>query len=260
MRYYKVTKFSGPDDKVGTILGIFPSITTVLSQTANKIFLKKWEKKIGEENAKRITENAAKRGNVMHRLCEIYLGLPNEMSNADKLETTLQQSITDKEINSFDTRSIIVGGMLFYNYIRANSFAFIKENIYTECFMWTDKHGGFAGTIDNVSMMFADEEHGEHEAIIDFKTSLKPKEDEWIEDYKLQVSAYAVMLFHRKGIKIKKAHIMISNEITHIPQIFTLSIDELNYYYKEFRERLNKFYEKFPPISIALMNAENDLF
>lgn len=260
MRYYKVTKFADENDKIGTVVGIFPSMTTVLSNTANKYFLKKWEQKIGVEAAKKITENANKRGTVMHRLCEIYLGLPQDMPKPDKLQKTLDMSITDEEINQFDTRAIIVGGMLFYNYLRNNSFDFIKANVATEMFLWTDKHGGYAGTVDNISTIFATNEFGEHDAIIDFKTALKPKDPEFIEDYKCQVAGYAVMAFHRLGIKVKRAYIMISNEITDKPQIVILDSDELNHYYKEFRERLRIFYDKYPPISVDLINGEDELF
>lgn len=260
MRYYKVTQFADEHDTVGIIRGIFPSITTILSNTADKSFLKKWEQKIGKEAADKITENATRRGTVMHRLCEIYLGLPMDMPKEERLEKTITASITDAEICSFDNRAIIVGGMLFYNYIRSGSFDFIKKNIVTERFLWTDKHGGYAGTVDNISEMVATELLGEHAAVIDFKTALKPKDNNRIEDYKIQTSAYAVMAYHRLGIKVKRTHIMISNEKTETPQIFTLEAADLKHYYGLFQERLNAFYNKFPPISLEVMSAENDLF
>lgn len=255
MRYYKVTQFAGPEDTVGIVRGIFPSVTTVLGQTANKMFLKKWEKKIGVENAQRITENAGKRGTVMHRLCEIYLGLPDAMEKKDRLEETLRQSVTDKEICSFNNRDIIVGGMLFYNYIRSGTFDIIKKTVITEKFLWTDRHGGYAGTVDNISILL-DDTH----SIIDFKTALKPKDENWIEDYKNQVSAYAVAAYDRLKIKAKSANILISNEVTPTPQIFRLEAQDMKAYYEEFIRRLNQFYEKYPPIQADLINAEDDLF
>jgi genome maintenance exonuclease 1 len=255
MRYYKVTQFSGPDDKIGIIRGIFPSVTTVLGQTSDKLFLKKWEKKIGIENAQRITENAGKRGTVMHRLCEIYLGLPHEMDKKERLEETLRQSVTDKEICSFDNRSIIVGGMLFYNYIRSGTFDMIKKTVITEKFLWTERAGGYAGTVDNISILSDDSE-----SIIDFKTALKPKDEDWIQDYKLQVSAYAVAAYDRLGTKAKSANILISNEISPTPQIFRLEQKDMRAHYEEFKERLNWFYNKYPPIKADLLNAEDDLF
>lgn len=255
MRYYKVTQFSGPDDTVGIVRGIFPSVTTVLGQTANKLFLKKWEKKIGVENAQRITENAGKRGTVMHRLCEIYLGLPFEMDKKERLEETLRRSVTDKEICSFDNRSIIVGGMLFYNYIRAGTFDIIKKTIITEKFLWTERHGGYAGTVDNISTLLDDTD-----SIIDFKTALKPKDENYIEDYRNQVSAYAVAAYDRLKIKAKSANILISNEVTPTPQVFRMEAKDMKEYYTSFTQRLAQFYAKYPPIKVDLINAEDDLF
>lgn len=255
MRYYKVIQYSDEVDAIGHIVGIFPSVTTVLGQTGDKFFLKRWEKSIGKENAERITQNAGKRGTVMHRLCEIYLGLPTEMSDADRLEATLIQSNTDKEINAFDNRARIIGGMLFFNFIRAGTFNSIKQNFVTEKFLWTERSGGYAGTVDNVSMMLDDTY-----SVIDFKTALKPKDESYIEDYKRQVGAYAVAVFDRVGVKVESANIMISNEKSHIPQIFRMDRIELKKYYLEFVQRLKNFYEKFPPLDEGIVSSDGDLF
>lgn len=255
MRYYKITEFASDDDIIGKVLGIFPSVTSVLGATANKMFLKRWEKKIGKENAERITKNAGYRGTVMHRLCEIYLGLPIELTNADRLEETLRLSITDREIDSFDNRSKLVGGMLFYNYIRAKTFDVIKKNIITEKFLWTVRGGGYAGTVDNVSTLINDTD-----SVIDFKTALKPKAENYIEDYKCQVSAYAIAVYDRLGIKVKSANIMISNEISPEPQVFTMHQSDLKEYYLKFIGRLNQFYEKFPPIKLDVIESDFELF
>jgi hypothetical protein len=253
MRYYKVTQFADDEDKTGKVVGIFPSVTSVLGATEDKSFLKRWEKRIGKENAQYITESAGRRGTVMHRLCEIYLGLPSMMNPKDRLEETLRMSVTDKEINEFDNRAKIVGGMLFYNYIRCNTFSIIKETRLTERFLWSIRGGGYAGTVDNVSELW-----DMTDAVIDFKTSLKAKDPNGIENYKCQVAAYAVAVYDRLGIKCRSAHIMISNEADLEPQTITLDSTELKKYYNKFLERLTEFYTKFPPVQLE--PESDDLF
>jgi len=254
MRYYKVTHFVDSNDKVGKVVGIYPSVTSVLGATSNKLYLKKWEKRIGKEKAEYITTSAGKRGTVMHKLCEIYLSLPFLMPNPDRLEETLRLSVIDKEINEYDNRAKIVGGMLFYNFIRNDSFSIIKDTKMQERFLWSKRGGGFAGTVDNVSELWNGED-----CIIDFKTARKKKDPKGIDDYKCQVAAYAVAVYERTGIKPKTAHIMISNEVDNAPQDIFVDSAELNTYYKLFLERLAEFYSKFPPIDLD-DNPNTDLF
>jgi len=253
MRYYKVTHFADKNDTEGKVIGIFPSVTSVLGATADKTFLKKWENKIGKEKAEYITKSAGRRGTVMHRLCELYLSLPNMMEPEDRLDETLRMSTNDKEINEFDNRAKIVGGMLFYNFIRNNTFQLIKESKMQERFLWTIRGGGYAGTVDNVSELWNNED-----CIIDFKTARKKKDPNNIEDYKCQVGAYAVAVYDRTGLKPKSAHILISNEKDNEPQDIFLDSKELKLYYNKFLERLAIFYTKFPPIQIGEIST--DLF
>lgn len=243
MRYYRVTQFKDQNDKTGLVIGTFPSVTSILGATSDKGFLKKWEDRIGVAKAKYITESAGKRGTVMHRLCEIYLSMPMELAEEDRLEETLKMANTDKEINEYDNRAKMVGAMLFFNFIRSKTFKLISKTRLQEQFLWSIRGGGFAGTVDNVSVLW----HGE-DGVIDFKTARKPKNPNQIDDYKCQVAAYAVAVFDRTGIKPKTAHILISNEAEAEPQNIYLDKDELNKYYKIFLNRLTAFYAKFPPL------------
>lgn len=235
-RYYEVSDSSG-------VIGTYPSVTSVLGETSDKSGLDAWRNRIGHENAARIGKDATDRGTVMHRLCELYLNLPASMSEKDRLEETLSLARLDDEIEQFDNRAKIVGGMLFYNYIKSGSFTEIKKVIAQEKFLWTSRDGGYAGTLDNLSVLISDET-----AIVDFKTARKPKEEKWIEDYKLQVSAYAVAVWDRLGIKVNTCRIWISNEQSISPQHFRMSSSEMRDYYFQFRERLAEFYKKNPPI------------
>jgi hypothetical protein len=179
----------------------------------------------------------------MHRLCELYLNLPSSLSQKDRLDETLSISRLDDEIEKFDTRAKIVGGMLFYNFIKANSFNEIHKVIAQEKFLWTSRDGGYAGTVDNVSELITGDI-----GVVDFKTAKKPKDEKWIEDYKHQVAAYSVAIWDRLNIKSTTCKIWISNEVTDKPQHFSISPSEMKEYYFKFRERLAKFYKLHPII------------
>ena len=212
-----------------------------MGSTADTSGIDQWKARVGEETANKISQNALNRGNIMHRLCELYLNLPNTLSPQQRLEETLSLSRLDDEIEKQDNRAKIVGGMMFYNYIRSGSFDQIKKTVMQEKFLWTHRNGGYAGTVDNVSELI----DGRF-AVIDFKTARKPKKEEWIDDYKHQVAAYAVAVWDRHKIRIEEAQIWISNEQTMDPQYFIMGTADLKEYYNKFLERLAKFYELFP--------------
>lgn len=236
-RYYQVQDGD-------TIVGTFPSVTSVLGETADKEWLVNWRNRIGEKEADLISTDATKRGTVMHRLCEIYLNLPLSMSAKDRLNETLSISRLDDEIDKFDNRAKIVGGALFYNYIRAGSFNDIIKVVAQEKFLWTTRDGGFAGTLDNLSEL-PNTIYG----IIDFKTAKKPKEEQYIPDYKLQVAAYAIAVWDRMKIKTSTCRILISNEEHHLPQTFVMTPTDIRDNYLKFKDRLAQFYALHPPIA-----------
>src|SRR3984957_12762145 len=53
--------------------GPMPSVTTVLNAYQNKEYLVRWRKRIGEEEANRITPQAQNKGNTIHKMAEQYL-------------------------------------------------------------------------------------------------------------------------------------------------------------------------------------------
>lgn len=233
-RYYQIKQD-------GEVVGVYPSVTSILGETADKKWLERWENRIGVDNAKEISKNATERGSVMHRLCEVYLNLPDDMMPADRLTETLALSKLDDEIEKFDNRAKIVGGMMFFNYIRSGFFNQIKKVLMQERFLWSKRGGGYAGTVDNVSQLL-----DSSNCVIDFKTAKKPKIEKFIDDYKHQVAAYAVAVFDRTGIKVSSARIWISNEVTMEPQEFIMGPSDLKEYYGKFIDRLGQFYEKYP--------------
>jgi hypothetical protein len=170
VRYYKV-----PDQE--ELLRLV-SITSVTSHFNKDIFIN-WRKKVGEEEAERITKAATSRGTDMHSLVENYLynrDLPPVQPLSDFLF-----KIAKTELN------------------RINNIYALEGSLYS-------KQLGVAGTVDCIA------EYNGELAIIDFKTSKKPKPREWIEHYFVQAAAYACMFYELTGIPVKKLVILMACE------------------------------------------------
>ena len=127
-RYYEVK--SANND----IIGSFPSVTSILGTTKNQDGLNRWRKRVGEEVAEQIGKDAVERGTVMHRLCELYCELPDDMDKRSRLQAMLEASREDPEINQYDSRAIVVGSQLFYNFYQTGFFERIKQGIFQEKF------------------------------------------------------------------------------------------------------------------------------
>ncbi len=220
------------------IIGTYPSVTSILSATSDKSHLEKWANRIGQEEADKVGKDSTDRGTVMHRLCELYLNLPQELTNLEKFNQTLELARTDDEIVRFDARAHILGGMLFNNFYSTGCFDRIKRVVSQEQFLWSTAGGGFAGTVDN----FSELDDGSLK-VIDFKTAKKAKKEDWIENYKMQTAAYCIAIWERTGIKPTGSEIWISNEVDRFPQCFMLNWNDVTHYFKLFNERLRMFHE-----------------
>jgi len=218
--------------------GVFPSVTTVLSTTGDKTGLERWKKRVGQEEAERIAKEATNRGSVMHKHLEIYLGQDLTQDKENLLKSSKDLAGTDAEINSFNDKAKDLGQDLFMKFYKNDDFfPTIENTIFQEKFLWFNKDGiGYAGTVDNFSLL----KDGSRK-VIDFKTAKKPKNDNWIIDYKLQVAAYSIAIWQRHGIKPDGAEIWIANEIDDVPQKFILSFDELRFFFELFMQRLKRF-------------------
>ena len=170
VRYYKV-----PDDE--ELLRLV-SITSVTSHFNKEIFIN-WRKKVGDEEADRITRAATSRGTHMHTLVEHHLkneDLPKVQPISDFLFKIAKENLN-----------------------RINNIYALEGSLYS-------KELGIAGTVDCIA------EYDGELAIIDFKTSKKPKPREWIEHYFVQCMAYGCMLYELTGISVKKLVIIMACE------------------------------------------------
>ena len=154
------------------------SITSVTSHK-NRQFFANWRKKIGEEEADKITKQATSRGTDMHTLVEHHL--KNEALPEVQPLSEFLFKISKSTLN------------------RINNIHALEGSLYS-------KQLGIAGTVDCIA-----EFDGEL-SIIDFKTSKKPKPREWIEHYFVQCMAYGCMLYELTGISVKKLVIIMACE------------------------------------------------
>lgn len=165
-----------------------PSVTTVLS-SQGKDHIEAWRNRVGHAEADKITTQAKNRGTAIHTLAERYL-----MNMDDYAEGAMP-------INVFDFQSI--KKILDEN----------VDNIYGIEYPLYSYRLRTAGRTDLIA------EWQGRPAIIDFKTSRKPKRPEWIENYFLQATCYSMMTYER--INISCPDIVIIIAVDHEdPQIF----------------------------------------
>jgi len=154
------------------------SITSVISFFNREKFAK-WRKRIGEDKANEITRKATSRGTDMHTLTEHCL--KNEDLPVVKPLPDFLFKIAKPDLNRIDNIHTLEGSLY-------------------------SKLLGVAGTVDCIA------EYDGELAIIDFKTSAKPKPREWIDGYFVQCAAYACMYYELTGIPVKKFVIIMSCE------------------------------------------------
>jgi len=169
----------------------YPSVTTMISHF-NKDAIMEWRRRVGSEEANKISRQATNRGTKLHTIVEKYLANEDmEIQNPLQLE-------------------------LFKNLI---PYLNNIDNIHLqEKYLYSD-HLRLAGTVDCIA------EYKGKLNVIDFKTSSKPKREEWIEDYFIQTTAYAIMFEERYKIPIPRITILIAVENDY-PQIFHKKRDE----------------------------------
>ena len=143
-----------------------PSVTTILAATQSKekkASLEAWKARVGALEADRIRDTAAARGTVMHHILEGWVkDEPHvDLTPVGQQAEKMAHQIWDQGITG-----------------KLNEYWGLEVTLY-----YPDLYAGatdLVGLYENV------------ESIIDFKQSNKPKRREWIEDYKLQLAAYAL--------------------------------------------------------------------
>lgn len=156
---------------------VYPSVTTVIGESSDKKGLNEWYERVGKEQAEKIKTQAATRGTKVHKICEDYV--LNKENIFDKhMPTSIHlfkqiQPYLDNYLNKVHGVEI----PLYSDYLRTAG----------RCDLFCRMHDMYA--------------------IVDYKTSTKTKKEEWIENYFLQLTAYAMMVEER--FNIKPAYIVV---------------------------------------------------
>ena len=206
-------KYATPDGEK------LPSVTTILDATKSeesKQALQNWRKRVGVQKAQEITTEAAGRGTRMHKWLEDYIktGVLNEPgSNPYSLQS------------HFMAQSIINQGLVKCNEYWGTEVPLYYPKIY-------------AGTTDLAGI------HDGDEAIMDHKQTNKPKKREWIDDYFVQLAAYANAHNEVHGTKIRKGVIFMCSA-DNLYQEFILEGTEFDKYTDIWFKRVEQYYMQF---------------
>ena len=196
-----------------------PSVTTVISATASeekKQALNNWRKRVGHAKAQEITTEAAGRGTRMHKWLEDYI------------KTDV---INDPGSNPYSQQSHVMAKTII-----AEGLVNCDEYWGTEVSLWFP--GIYAGTTDLVGV------HSGDEAIMDHKQTNKPKKREWIDDYFIQMTAYADAHNEVYGTKIRKGVIFMCSKDNEY-QEFVIEGNEFDKYHQQWLGKLEEYYTKF---------------
>ena len=170
--------------------GRYPSVTTVLGENKDKTFLQKWIDTVGEEKAEQIKVQAGNRGTALHTICEDYL------LNKD----VYPEGVMPANIMTFSNLKSVLD-------TRVGKVFAVEAPLYS-------KKLNTAGRTDCIA------EFDGVVSIVDFKTSLKPKKEEWIQDYFYQATCYSLMAEALTDLKIPQIAIIITVDGQPEPQVF----------------------------------------
>ena len=194
-----------------------PSVTSILQATQSeekKASLANWRARVGAVEANRIKNEASSRGTSMHSFLEKYLlGQLNlellEIENKSKkmADEIIEQGVKNKLSEIWGTEAT-----LYYP-------------------------GKYAGTCDAVGV------YEGQETIIDFKQSNKPKKEEWIEDYYLQLGAYSLAHNTVHNSKITQGIVLLCT-VDNLFQDFRIQGAKLEEYQNKFLEKVEQFYHQ----------------
>jgi genome maintenance exonuclease 1 len=153
----------------------YPSVTTVTG-LLKKDIINEWRKRVGDEEANKISSKAAKRGTRIHTLCEKYL--LNEEVSVQLFDNEMWNSMRPLLDDIDDIYAL-------------------EQPLYSD-------HLQVAGTVDCIAR------YKGKLSVIDFKSSKRIKHRDDIHDYFIQCSAYAVAFEELTGIPVPRLVILMA--------------------------------------------------
>ena len=189
-----------------------PSVTTILGATKDQQFLKEWKAKVGEAEADRIKNLSSRRGTAMHKFLEHYiLGTGyDDLTELGQKAKAMAKKVIDIGLTP------------------------VEEYYGSEVTLYYP--GLYAGSTDLVCV------HNGKDSIVDFKQSNRPKREDWIDDYKMQIAAYAMAHDYVHNSKIEQGIIMVCTPDLYY-QEFVVSGAELRQWKHKFLKRLDMYYD-----------------
>jgi hypothetical protein len=204
-----------------------PSVTTILSSTKDKVHLEEWSRRIGEEEAERIKNEASLVGTHMHNVVErLLLNRPLETPR-----TWLQ------------VRGYRMGYTLIEKF-----FPHVDEAWGTEIPLIYP--GRYAGTSDFIGV------YKGKPCIVDFKQTNKMKRRAWIEDYFIQLAAYAVAHNHRHQTEINQGVILMVSQEGEVQEFVSVG-REFDGYCDQWWRRVVAHEKKGPDLSLGQSTVES---
>ena len=200
--------------RIYDILGVkLPSVTTILAKTKNQEYIQRWRNKVGNDEANRIYNLSSKRGTTMHKFLEKYIEGEGyeDLTEIGKEAKPMAQKIIDVGLTPV---SEYYGSEVTLYYL-----------------------GLYAGATDLICR------HNDLETVVDFKQANRPKQKDWIEDYFLQVAAYAMAHDYLFKSEIKQAIIMVCTPDLYY-QEFKIQGTELRDWKHKWLKRLNQYYKE----------------
>ena len=210
--YSQISRTEEHGSRTYDVNGIkLPSVTTILSRTKDKKKLQEWRNRVGNKEADRVMNLSSSRGTAMHKFLEAYV-LQKGYEDLTELGKTAKKMASKVIQIGLEPVDEWYGSevTLFYP-------------------------GLYAGATDLVCR------HNGLDTIVDFKQANKPKRKEWIDDYHLQIAAYAMAHDHVHGSQIRQGVIMMCTPDLYY-QEFKIADEELRHWKHRFLVRLNMFY------------------
>jgi len=189
-----------------------PSVTTILSATKDMTALNEWKKRVGEEKARQITTEAAGVGTAMHANLERFIaGLQRQPGNnpVHVQANKMADVIIDK-------------GLRDVNEVWA-----MEQSLYFP--------GLYSGTTDLVAV------YKDNPSVCDYKQTNKPKKEEWVEDYKMQLVAYILAHNEVYGTDIREGHVFMCSRNCEYQQ-FDLWPSDFNKYQDLWLAKVEEYY------------------
>jgi genome maintenance exonuclease 1 len=156
----------------------------------SKAHLEVWRDKVGEAEAKKISEHASNRGTELHAVLEAYV----------KNEPLIFPEDPRSKVR-------IMFNRLKRVLVNADNILAQEVPLYSDALK-------LAGRCDLIG------EWAKTPSIIDFKGATKAKQVDWIQGYFMQATGYSLMFEERTGIKIEQIVILMAGENDFSCQVF----------------------------------------